>query len=123
MYNKNLGCQFPESISLQYSTLDRMCKDYYSVCVGYPTRSRNMQTLAEYDATVDTKKRITLRGRKYSHYHVAELEDGRIILEPRVLVSPFEVSTNTLSMMDSSIENFKHGKTSKPVDLSSFPLD
>ena len=82
-----------------------------------------MRTLAEYDATVDTKKRITLRGRKYSHYHVAELEDGRIILEPRVLVSPFEVSTNTLSMMDSSIENFKHGKTSKPVDLTSFPLD
>lgn len=94
-----------------------------TVIVGYPTRSIHMQAIAEYDATVDMKKRITLRGRKYSHYHVAEYEDGCIILEPRVLVSPFEVSKNTLTMMDSSIENFKHGKTSKPVDLSSFPLD
>jgi hypothetical protein len=79
-----------------------------------------MQTLAEYDATVDMKKRITLRGSTYSHYHVEELEDGRIILEPMVLVSPFEISKNILSMMDSSVENLKQGRVSKPVDLSSF---
>ena len=92
-----------------------------TVIVGYPTRSITMQAIAEYDATVDEKANHVER--KNSHYHVAEFEDGRIILEPRVLVSPFEVSKNTLSMMDSSIEDFKHGKTSKPVDLSSFPLD
>ncbi len=79
-----------------------------------------MQPLAKYDATVDIKKRITLRGSVYSHYDVEELEDGRIILEPRVLVSPFEISKNTLSMMDSSVKNLKQGSVSKPVDLSSF---
>ncbi len=79
-----------------------------------------MQILAKYDASVDMKKRITLRGSKYSHYHVEELEDGRIILEPRVLVSPFEISKNTLSMMDSSVKSLKQGRVSKPVDLSSF---
>ena len=79
-----------------------------------------MQTLAEYDASIDMKKRITLRGSKYSHYHVEELEDGRIVLEPRVLVSPFEISKNTLSMMDSSVKSLKQGRASKPVDLSSF---
>jgi hypothetical protein len=79
-----------------------------------------MKTLVKYDATVDMKKRITLRGSKYSHYHVEELEDGRIILEPRVLVSPFEISKNTLSMMDSSVKNLKQGRVSKPVEISSF---
>jgi len=79
-----------------------------------------MQTSVEYDANVDMKKRITLRGSKYSHYHVEELEDGRIILEPRVLVSPFEISKNTLSMMDSSVKSFKQGRVSNPVDLSSY---
>ena len=79
-----------------------------------------MQTLVKYDATVDMKKRITLRGSKYSHYHVEELEDGRIILEPRVLVSPFEISKNTLSMIDSSVKNLKQGRVSKPVEISSF---
>ncbi|MDY0289513.1 MAG: hypothetical protein RBR15_11875 [Sphaerochaeta sp.] len=79
-----------------------------------------MKTVVTYDATVDMKKRITLRGSTYLHYHVEELEDGRIILEPRVLVSPFEISKNTLSMMDSSVKNLKQGRGSKPVDLSSF---
>ena len=79
-----------------------------------------MQTLVKYDATVDMKKRITLRGSKYSHYHVEELEDGRVILEPRAMVSPFEISKNTLSMMDSSVKNLKQGRVSKPVEISSF---
>jgi len=72
---------------------------------------------------IDMKKRITLRGSKCSHYHVEELEDGRIILEPRVLVSPFEISKNTLSMMDSSVKSLKPGRVSKPVDLSSYSAE
>jgi len=78
-----------------------------------------MQEVMQYNATVDSKKRITLRGSKYTHYHVEECEDGRIILEPRVLVCPFELSKNTLAMMDSSMESYKKGNISKPIDLSS----
>jgi len=49
-----------------------------------------------------------------------EMSDGVIILEPRELTVPFQVSSNTLSMMDESIENLKKGKVSAPIDLSEF---
>jgi hypothetical protein len=42
------------------------------------------------------------------------------MLEPRELVAPFELSMNTLAMMDSAMANLKKGKVSKPIDLSAF---
>lgn len=74
----------------------------------------------EYDAKIDTKKRITLRGSSYEYYHVIEFPNGRIELEPRVLVEPFEISEDTLQMVDASMKNLKKGKASKPIDLSGF---
>ena len=74
----------------------------------------------EYDARIDSKKRITLRNTSFEYYHVQEMLDGVIILEPRELTVPFQVSSNTLSMMDESIENLKKGKVSAPIDLSEF---
>ncbi len=79
-----------------------------------------MQAIKEYDARVDVKKRVTLRGAKYSNYRVFEYPNGQIVLEPRELVAPFEVSANTLSVMDAAIENIKKDKVSKSVDLSGF---
>ncbi len=61
------------------------------------------------------KKRITLRSAQYDYYHVEELSDGRIVLEPRVLAKPFEVSQNTLTMMDESMKNLKAGKVGAPL--------
>ncbi|MBQ8012846.1 MAG: hypothetical protein IJ727_03410 [Treponema sp.] len=75
-----------------------------------------------YDTKIDMKKRITLRNSKYEYYHVQEFEDGRIMLEPRELVVPFEISQATLSMMDSAMANLKNGKVSEPVDLSEFEV-
>ena len=49
-----------------------------------------------------------------------EFPDGKIELEPRVLVEPFEVSEDTLHMIDAAMANLKEGKASKPIDLSSF---
>lgn len=74
----------------------------------------------EYDAKLDTKKRITLRSVIFEYYHVTEYEDGRIVLEPRVLMPPFQVSANTLAMMDASVENLKTDNVSEAVDLSDF---
>ena len=80
-----------------------------------------MEAIAkEYDAKIDTKKRITLRGSSYEYYHVIEFPNGKIELEPRVLVEPFEISEDTLRMVDASMENLKKGKASKPIDLSNF---
>lgn len=79
-----------------------------------------MATLKEYDARIDQKKRVTLRGAAYANYHVQEYADGRIVLEPRELVAPFELSKKTLETMDESMKSFKKGKASKPIDLSAF---
>ena len=76
--------------------------------------------LNRYDAKVDNKKRISIRGSKYDYYSVTEYEDGKVVLEPRVLVTPFEVSNNTLSMMDKSVENIDKGTASEPIDLNKF---
>ena len=49
-------------------------------------------TIHSYDAKIDMKKRITLRNTRYEYYHVEEYDDGRILLEPRQLVPPLEVT-------------------------------
>jgi hypothetical protein len=76
--------------------------------------------IREYDAKLDSKKRLTLREANFDYYHVSVLPDQRIVLEPRVLTSPFTVSANTLNMMDQSVENMKKGKVSPAIDLSEF---
>jgi hypothetical protein len=79
-----------------------------------------MGQLKEYDAKIDTKHRLTLRGARFAHYHVREFDDGRIELEPRELVAPFEISKRTLATMDASMKNLKVGAVSEAVDLSVF---
>ena len=74
--------------------------------------------LKSYDAKIDSKKRITLRNASYEYFHVEEYNDGRILLEPRELTKPLQISVNTLKMMDSSMENFNKGLVSEPIDLS-----
>jgi len=76
--------------------------------------------IREYDAKLDSKKRLTLREANFDYYHVSVLPDQKIVLEPRVLTSPFTVSANTLNMMDQSVENMKKGKVSPAIDLSEF---
>jgi hypothetical protein len=92
--------------------------------VGIPTLTlleANMATaVKEYDAKMDSKKRITLRNALFEYYHVEEYEDGRIVLEPRELVAPFQISEKSLAMMDESMENLKKGKVSPAIDLSAF---
>ena len=78
------------------------------------------ETIREYDAKTDSKKRITLRETPFEYYHVEHYADGRILLAPRELVAPFQVSANTLSMMDQSMENLKSGEVSPAIDLSRF---
>lgn len=71
----------------------------------------------EYNSKIDSKKRLTIRNPKYDYYNVKEYDNGYILLEPRELVKPVEISEKTLEMMDKSIANIKLGKTSKPIKL------
>ena len=79
-----------------------------------------MEAVKNYDVHIDSKKRVTLRGARYQYYNVKEYDNGCIILEPRELAIPEEISSRTLSGMDQAIRNFKLGQVSDPVDLSDF---
>ena len=76
--------------------------------------------LKSYDSKLDSKRRITLRAASYEYYHVVEYADGHILLEPRELTKPFEISQNTLEMMDGSMKSYKSGKVGDPIDLSDY---
>ena len=78
-----------------------------------------MDVVKNYDAHLDSKRRITLRGASYQNYNVSVLKNGCIVLEPRVLVAPPSISAKTLKMIDESVANLKLGKVSDPIDLSS----
>lgn len=79
-----------------------------------------MEAVKNYDVHIDSKKRVTLRGARYQYYNVKEYDNGCIMLEPRELDIPEEISSRTLSGMDQAIRNFKLGQVSDPVDLSDF---
>ena len=79
-----------------------------------------MEALKDYVAHLDNKKRITLRGASYEYYNVKEYGNGCIILEPRELALPKNISARTLSDMDRAVRNFKKGDVSPSVDLSDF---
>ena len=79
-----------------------------------------LTAVKEYDAKLDSKRRLTLRTPNFEYYHVQELDNGTIILEPRELTVPFQISANTLAMMDASVKNMLAGNVSDPLDLSAF---
>jgi hypothetical protein len=74
----------------------------------------------EYDAHLDAKKRVTLRDAQTEYYAVKVFSDGRVMMEPRVLVSPEHVSKRSLKMLEASAKNFKAGKVSEPIDLDAY---
>ena len=74
----------------------------------------------DYTAHLDAKNRLTIRGAKCAYYQVKEYTNGCILLEPRELVRPKEISQRTLKMMDEAVANLKQGKASAPLDLSEF---
>ncbi len=69
-----------------------------------------------YDAKLDTKRRVTIRSARTEFYHVTEYEDGTIKMEPRVLVSP-----NMLEQIDASVKRHKAGRKGTKIDWSKLP--
>jgi len=76
-----------------------------------------------FDTKLDAKNRLTIRGAKHKYYCVEIYEDGRVVLNPRILVSEDEISKNTLRMMDETVNNYKSGITSEPIDLKDIDID
>ena len=76
-----------------------------------------MSIVKVYEAKLDSKHRITIRGSEYQYFQVKQYGDGHLELLPRVLIDPKEISRNTLKMMDKSIENLQNRKVSEPINL------
>ncbi len=74
----------------------------------------------EYTATIDTKKRLTIRGAKHHHYAVQVYKDGKIVLSPRILVDPNLIPKSTMKIIDNSVSNMKKGKVSKSLNLKKY---
>lgn len=72
--------------------------------------------LKEYDARVDAKMRVTIRGAGHGYFRVSHRKDGTILLKPRVLKDA-PISERTLRCIKNSLESMKAGKRSKPEDL------
>jgi hypothetical protein len=83
--------------------------------MGIPTLSEVPVKEKEYDTTIDSRKRITLREAQHTHYHVVARDDGVFELHPRVLVDP-RLSRRTLAMMDEAMAELSTGSVSEPVD-------
>lgn len=75
------------------------------------------EVIKKYDAKLDSKKRLTIRGARTEYYHVTERKDGTIELSPRELVHPDKISEKTLQMIDKAVEKLKEGEVSEPIDL------
>jgi len=73
-----------------------------------------------YDAKLDSKRRLTIRDTQYEYYHVDEFKDGTLLLKPRVLINPNELSENTLGMIEQSMDNLENGVVSNPVNLEKY---
>lgn len=77
-----------------------------------------MTPVKEYIVRIDDKKRITLKGALFQYYNVKEYSNGCIILEPRELIVPDNISARSLEEMDKAISNFRMGEVSSAIDLS-----
>lgn len=69
-----------------------------------------------YDAKLDTKRRVTIRNARTEFYHVTEYEDGSVKLEPRVLVSP-----EMLKQIEAGVKRHKAGRKGTKLDWSKVP--
>lgn len=82
-----------------------------------------MSIVKEYEAKLDSKHRITIRGSEYQYFQVKQYMDGHLELLPRILIDPTEISKNTLRMMDKSVKNLRNKKVSEPINLDLIKKD
>ena len=91
---------------------------WHSACIVWaiPLAMPAAAPLKEYDAPLDSKKRVVLRGAKHQYFRVAHYPNGVILLKPRVFKDA-PVSAKTLRCIEKSLASMKAGKRSKPEDL------
>ncbi len=74
-----------------------------------------------YQGKLDSKKRMVIRGARYTHYEVLEEPNGNVHLIPKRLVDIEPIPRRVLAQIERSMKNLDNGKAFGPVDLSTFP--
>lgn len=92
--------------------------EYYLGAAG-TAAGISTNVVAEKDIRLDGKKRATLTGAEFEHYHMVVTSDGTIVLEPRVL-SPASISRRTLAMIDESMGNYAAGNVGDAIDFDRY---
>ena len=93
----------------------------YDVCgKSHNLRNKTVETILRYTATLDSKKRLTLRQAKCKYYDVLVQKNGAVILLPQKLVPAFDMPKKTIKDFDEDVAHLKAGDVSDPIDLSSF---
>ncbi|CAN5230689.1 hypothetical protein BH24GEM2_BH24GEM2_18570 [soil metagenome] len=79
---------------------------------------RDEKPVVEKEVRLDSSNRVTLPRPRHTFYAMKQYANGTIVLEPRVLVHPEDVSRRTLQEMDVAMRNLKNGRASERVSLS-----
>ena len=70
----------------------------------------------QFNVKLDTKSRVTIRGAQSEYYEITEYDNGKLVLEPRVLVDP-----ELLKHIDIAVKDYKKGDKGTPLDWSKYP--
>lgn len=78
--------------------------------------------IKEYDAKIDSKKRLSLRDTVFDYYHVSSYDDGTLKLSPMLLISPKSNSKKITTKQIINISN-KLRENAKKNGTSTMTLD
>lgn len=78
------------------------------------------KVIKKYEAKLDSKNRLTIRESKFDHYSVNVMDNGEIVLKPRILLDPNNIDASTLKTIEKSMANLKKGKVGKVFEPNEF---
>lgn len=78
------------------------------------------KVVKKYIAKLDSKKRLTIRESQFDHYSVNVMDNGEIVLKPRILVDPNKINDATLKSIETSMINLKKGIVGKSFNPDEF---
>lgn len=77
----------------------------------------------EYDAHIDERKRIIIKGAEHNTYRIKCLADGTVLLSPLLIIEENSIPEKTLKMIKESLANLEAGNVSEPMDLDKYSMD
>lgn len=80
------------------------------------------KVVKQYDAKLDSKNRLTIRESQFEHYSVNVMDNGEIVLQPRILLDPNEINPSTLKTIEKSMANLKKGVVGNAFNANDFDL-